>query len=124
MKRFVLVIVLGALACWEFPGRPLASGLSSSTAKSWARRSSLSRPASPASPFPTGYYWLNTQTGLWGTPGTRRPGYISDGCYQQARRPACQRRRMLQPVRLGQVTRSTPSRRDSSCYAPGGGRSS
>jgi hypothetical protein len=45
---------------------------------------------------PNGYYWLNTQTGLWGYAGNPAPqGYISDGCYQQTRRPSLSERRML-----------------------------
>jgi hypothetical protein len=45
---------------------------------------------------PNGYYWLNTQTGLWGYAGNPAPqGYISDGCYRQTRRPSLSERRML-----------------------------
>lgn len=45
---------------------------------------------------PNGYYWLNTQTGLWGYAGNPTPqGYISDGCSRQARRPSLSERRML-----------------------------
>jgi hypothetical protein len=45
---------------------------------------------------PSGYYWLNTQTGLWGYAGNPTPqGYISDGCYRQTRRPSLSERRML-----------------------------
>jgi hypothetical protein len=45
---------------------------------------------------PNGYYWLNTQTGLWGYAGNpTSQGYISDGCYRQTRRPSLSERRML-----------------------------
>jgi hypothetical protein len=45
---------------------------------------------------PNGYYWLNTQTGLWGYAGNPAPqGYISDGCDRQTRRPSLSERRML-----------------------------
>jgi hypothetical protein len=45
---------------------------------------------------PNGYYWLNTQTGLWGYAGNPAPqGYISDGCYRPTRRPSLSERRML-----------------------------
>lgn len=47
-------------------------------------------------PFPNGYYWLNTNNGLWGyadDPG--RQGYITDNCYNPARRPGLSERGML-----------------------------
>jgi hypothetical protein len=80
MKRIALVICLGVMA--------LTLGVSTEAL------ATLDRYACQY--VPNGYYWLNTQTGLWGYAGNPAPqGYISDGCYQQTRRPSLSERRML-----------------------------
>ena len=91
MKRFVLVIVLGVLALTEaLAQRFVVNG----QVMGPQELAILDRFACQY--VPNGYYWLNTQTGLWGYAGNPTPqGYISDGCYRQTRRPSLSERRML-----------------------------
>jgi hypothetical protein len=47
-------------------------------------------------PIPTGSYWLDTASGIWGFAGDPRPqGHIRDNCYNPGRRPSLSERGML-----------------------------
>ena len=97
MKRFVLVIVLGVLALTLGVSREaLAQRFVVVNGQVMGPQELAILDRFACQYVPNGYYWLNTQTGLWGYAGNSTPqGYISDGCYRQTRRPSLSERRML-----------------------------
>lgn len=58
-------------------------------------------------PVPSGAYWLNRQSGIWGYAGNPSPqGHISDHCRRQTRRSSLSERgRLYAP---GEILRGRP----------------
>src|SRR2546427_13155634 len=88
MKRFVLVIVLGALALLGVSREALAQRFVVVNGQVMGPQELAILDRFACQYVPNGYYWLNTQTGLWGYGGDPTPpGGTSGGGSPQRRRP-------------------------------------
>jgi hypothetical protein len=97
MKRIALVICLGVMALTlDVSTEALAQRFVVVNGQVMGPQELTTLDRYACQYVPNGYYWLNTQTGLWGYAGNPAPqGYISDGCCRQTRRPSLSERRML-----------------------------